>query len=512
MIKDEYKNWLDKQKDDTNLIDSYGPIYNSKPEQFIFSCGDIKMIRQIAEYVQTTVRQRGYGYFKGKTKRCLPNATRCETKNSDADETGMQEKLFNGVSDLLQPYGKDVVALFKREMVVVTNEDGVINGCVRCVLCDSLSEPERKKKRRRQEFGENWNGYKQYWNGYSWCLSNFANHHLRNVHPIQNNTNQQTKKNDYYEETSGMNATQSTSPTNDLMKKFYKENLIDEGMLRFKKLLSNENTDSNYNTDNDNGEDHSSLMELQIEQSNIDLNDEFKIMRDNLRAQLQFHNVQLTNTFQNSENGTEFEIELSAGKISKFEVHQIPMDGDCLFGASVHQRFHLEVGSDEYKEKTVQLRNDVVTQISMDSKRYERMLLDRIYHTQRINGKQSKILNVEEECKHFLENKLAKECYWGGTESIEAISEIFKANVVVFKDCGEVYFGNSFNSLYEDIITLSFRASNRIENASNDTTCDHYDSIVKLSADLLEKSPSILMEKFLKTCSIKNISDVIDIE
>lgn len=67
----------------------------------------------------------------------------------------VQEQLYNEVLNALQPYG--VSALFKKEMVTVTNENGNIKGFVRCVLCDTDTDP--KKRRRRTEY------YSQYWNG-----------------------------------------------------------------------------------------------------------------------------------------------------------------------------------------------------------------------------------------------------------------------------------------------------------------------------------------------------------
>lgn len=88
----------------------------------------------------------------------------------------MQQELFNGVSNLLKPYGATVFSLFKKEMVEVSIENGEIKGRVHCVLCDTETEKATKKK--RKEF------YSQYWNGHKWILSNFANHHLNNVHPI----------------------------------------------------------------------------------------------------------------------------------------------------------------------------------------------------------------------------------------------------------------------------------------------------------------------------------------
>lgn len=169
------------------------------------------------------------------------------------------------------------------------------------------------------------------------------------------------------------------------------------------------------------------MIGLKIEPSKTNSNDEFDVQLKNLRAQLQFHNIQMTNNaFRYKEEGTDCEIQLSAGKFSKIELCRIPGDGNCLFGATVHQRYHFKVDSDEYKQRVAELRKKVVAHININLKRYERILLGRIYDKRYVNEKKSKTQNVEEDCKNFLDNCLSKEHYWAGPETIQAICELFK--------------------------------------------------------------------------------------
>lgn len=306
-------------------------------------------------------------------------------------------------------------------------------------------------------------------------------------------------------------SSQSTSNANDL-----RNNSNDEGIgaskLRFRKLLNDKITNNSYfllNSDTRNETDDTLLLEIKVEPLNTDVNNEFNVDLNNLRAQLKFHNLQMrNNAFQIKEKTTEFEIELSPGQISKIEVSQIPGDGNCLFGAAVHQLFHLEISSDKYKQRTIELRNEVVAHIKAHLKRYERKLLDRI-HLKR-QGKQ-KISNVEEECRKFLDNCLSKECRWAGSESVQAISELFESNVMVFNSRDEPYFGSTFNSSYKNIITLAFSASGREDVASN-MERNHFDSIVKLNDDVLNESTSMVMAKYALTCTLKDINDIIELE
>lgn len=186
--RDQFKNFLDENTDGTNFIDYFGPIYYTKPNKFTFNCGDKKMMKQLSEYVQSIIRKYGYGYFQGDNRRAHANVKRSGTALHVPSEEELQEGLFNGVLNLLQPYGDRVTTLFKKEMVVVTNENGEIKGHVHCVVCDIEKETEQKYKKRRKE------QYSQFWNGQKWSLSNFANHHLNKVHPITKNENQALKQ------------------------------------------------------------------------------------------------------------------------------------------------------------------------------------------------------------------------------------------------------------------------------------------------------------------------------
>lgn len=254
-----------------------------------------------------------------------------------------------------------------------------------------------------------------------------------------------------------------------------------------------------------------SLVALEIEP----LHDEFSEQVKILRARLQMHNIRLiNNAFQSRDERSECEIQLSNGIYSKIEVCHITADGNCLFGATVHQRFFLEINSDEYIQKVAELRKEVVNHIKNNFSQYERLLIGRVYAKSSNNDTETDIENTEERAKKFLDDYLSKEKTWAGPETIQAISEIYAANVVIFNEWGEVYCGNSFNSSYEDFITLAFRVSKKHTEKKNvaNTERDHYDSVIKMTNDVLDKCASILLVNHEKSSSVKTISDVIDIE
>lgn len=230
MIKEQLKKWLDEKFEEIDLVDYFGPVHDTDPGKFIFSPGDIRMIKQISKHVQITVQKRGYVHFT--EKKCLKKTSDCDDINEHVSETTeMQLKLFNGMLDLLKPYGENVVSLFTKDMAVVVTTGKVIRGRVRCVLCDNDIKPGNAKKKRRCEL------FSQYWNGHSWCLSNFANHHLRNVHPIEKNVKLFVEENKGSEGSLEKNNGQSTSFANSGERNFNDGSSDDKGVLHSSNYL-----------------------------------------------------------------------------------------------------------------------------------------------------------------------------------------------------------------------------------------------------------------------------------
>lgn len=412
MIINEFKQHLEEKFEEINFTDFFGPLYETSPERFRFITGDIRMIEQIAEHVKTTVQKKGYRHFDEEKKRC---ETDDHKSNDDTDEV-MRESLFQGVLDLLKPYGSNVTSRFERDMIEFSMEGGVPKGRVKCILCNM----ESIKKRRSAS-------HAQYWNGNKWCLSNFAHKHLRNIHPIQN-------------------------------------------------VILEEPSES--------------IIEMEIEP--IDL-----------QSKIRFHNIQMINTSNNEQRLIECSIEITAGNVSNIVVRPIPADGNCLFGAIVHQYYRSEVGQDIYIKQVGDLRQQVVSHIKSNLKRFERELYGRLYKQREGKvEKLGKIQNIEKQCNEFLDEYLSKDHHWGGAEANAAVSELLKANIIIFNECGEVRFANSFEPSYEEVILLVHRLSkNNIRN--------HYDSIVKLSDGVIQECSTNLMEKYSKKCSMNNTSDPI---
>lgn len=250
------------------------------------------------------------------------------------------------------------------------------------------------------------------------------------------------------------------------------------------------------------GDSHEVTIKLQVDALKEGTISNLNTFKTNWKIQ----NIRTKNIHREMLARSECGIQLTPGEISNIEVCQVPEDGSCLFGAAVHQHFLSAIGSDEYNQNVLNLRKNVVDHIRSNPDQYKHDILNRILELGSDHKKISEIENVEEECEKYL-NRLSLNGSWGGSESAKAISEIFKANLVIFNEYGTVYFLNSFNSSFENVITLAFRIIKGLEkeNVSNEQR-NHYDSVINITDDIVEKSSLILMEHMSVNSSIGNIS------
>lgn len=221
----------------------------------------------------------------------------------------------------------------------------------------------------------------------------------------------------------------------------------------------------------------------------------------NLSAALRIHEIQMTNfANQNRMQLGECKVEIDPGSTSSIWVCPIPADGSCLFSAIVHQHFYLSVGSEEHVLKGLQLRKEIVDHIKANVKRFQSEILGSLFKDD------TYVDDPEAACKQFIE-RLPEPGTWGGAESLRAFSECFSTNVIVFNENGDVYFGSPFNPSYQHVITLAYR----VKKNSYPLLRYHYDSVVKISDVVLQKTTSQLIEKYKTSCALQQL-EVIPIE
>lgn len=84
--------------------------------------------------------------------------------------------------------------------------------------------------------------------------------------------------------------------------------------------------------------------------------------------------------------------------------------------------------------------------------------------------------NLEQECKVYLNYCLTKSGCWGGSETIKAVSRLYKVHVIIFNEYGPCYLVDGFNSDYERSIILWYR----LAHAETESQRNHYDSVINI--------------------------------
>lgn len=179
-------------------------------------------------------------------------------------------------------------------------------------------------------------------------------------------------------------------------------------------------------------------------------------------------------------------------------VCEIPMDGNCLLNAVCHQLHRLEIERKQHKAAMDKLRKDVVDHIENNMPNmpvYSFIMKDRIYQT---NPAMKKIVDLEKETKCFLE-KLSKDKYWGGYESLHAISNIHKKNIIIINENDEPNMILEFTSNFNESMIIFM---NSIRN--------HYESVVNIDSQVIIALSNEIIDKQMKSHISGN--DIIEIE
>lgn len=223
------------------------------------------------------------------------------------------------------------------------------------------------------------------------------------------------------------------------------------------------------------------LMETPIvlEEFGFYLEDETALTtNDKLYRQFSAQNeLLLAATLQNGEHKKFMPLEIDK-RCMNINTVDIDADGNCLFSAVIHQLQFVKINSDHHKTQTVALRNQVVSHINNHFDSHKQAL------KQRLN---CKLEEVDELGRKFVSEKLSKNGFWAGTETLIAISNIFEVNILVFEEKGPFYFATCYKSDYNRTIFLAYRRFGTRSNEKKELECNHYDSVCGVDENLLYK-------------------------
>lgn len=86
----------------------------------------------------------------------------------------------------------------------------------------------------------------------------------------------------------------------------------------------------------------------------------------------------------------------------------------------------------------------------------------------------------ETDCLDFVNNQLSQSDCWGGIESIQAISNIHKVNILVFNESERFYFPAGFKPDFDKTVMIAYRFA-----GGSKTIRNHYDSVAEIEQNEL---------------------------
>lgn len=219
---------------------------------------------------------------------------------------------------------------------------------------------------------------------------------------------------------------------------------------------------------------------------------------NNLVFQMKQQVIKMSNCAAKSKETIE-EVVLNDSKkeMKSMKFCQVRGEGDCLFLSLSHQLYGHKIDSEEHNLNAVALRGQVVDHILIHLADFQHEIKGRLICD---NGKQ--ITNIENDCIDFVTKKLSKQGYFGGSESIKAISRIYKCNIIIVYDDGSCKCGYNFSSTNEKSIFifhhdfLSHKTKKQVVKES-DNPGNHFDSIVGIS----DKQLDVLAKEIICTAN-----------
>lgn len=491
-LEKQLKKKIDQTADfllyEDQCTDTFGESHAMDPANFRFEIGDKKLIRFLRDHLIKNKDEKGVKYLRrfrkkknvvgrkkmdmakhvsGKSKVQNPidsSITNSVVDDDDGDPDGqcqeLRAQLFQNLNKYLKSFAIDEAVLqkFSLNNVSVSIVDGAINGEVYCFVCENEQNARIKKRKTT--------GKKVHCvvtgNTRSWVCSNFGKH-LKNSHKMQQS--QQTEETSLcqLDSNGGENLSVSSNYSKQAIESINHSDDQHDEKFALEKNFTIE------------------FVDVPVDQSSSKSNNE-NILFQQVSTQIR---KMFEATVSNEDDTEKVFYNLLEPDSLCLNVALIPKDGDCLFRSIVHQLHCQKIRSDEQYNATQCLRRSVVEHITKNYSRYEPALKNRVYELKPLD----EIANMDKERKHILKNCLPRRSYWGGFETLMAVTEMYNVNILVFNEHGVCYFINGFNQAFTRTLLLAYRLKNTDSNDEseneNDELRNHYDSICDLpSADI----------------------------
>lgn len=279
-----------------------------------------------------------------------------------------------------------------------------------------------------------------------------------------------------------------------------------------------ENVPDDHNLSSNSGDDSGNSAEEGEDSTASQREDEKGIgHQDLIYTQLSVQNLMMKNAISMHKETTEnITFNLSDIVDGSIGVTKMKTDGNCLFSALAHQLYCVKLNSEEHQNATKEVRQNSSTFIRENYALFANAIKGRIFD--RLSKNKENIvklktgeIKIDQECSIFVNHCLPKQGFWGGFESLKAISQIYKINILVFSENSGYYFADRFNAGYDRSVFIAFRNVNELaENrAAADTEKNHYDSVVDVCSELISECSKGCAELLAKAeCNAKSDSIV----
>lgn len=453
----------------------FGKTFASCPERFHFLPGDISCIKLLIAHVKELVSTKnGRQQFKEKKKR-KKNANLPFNQPAEQASTSQQSDV-NGTNNsnlqLTEELLKKVVICLKSYGLETTDWAGTlidvdssgIYGNVNCILCDPDDDGKPKSIRVYYYSSETRKGF--------WTLSNYTKHlekaHLLVAHRL-------TK----------IKSENDSSSLFESSKRKKKSSLTD---LKQDPVIESISSDEHeiQSQGEPQEENKGTLLELSVEyvdsSGNIDSQMLYAQISDQMRQMLA---AAIINGEQ--QENMVFDLE---GHSSHLFLVKTKSDGNCLFSALAHQLWKNGIGSKKHEKIVKGLRLTVVDHILDPDNfpRYAISLEERLAEKKNID----EINDLTAECKQFVRCSLSCDGQWGGLETINAVSYLYRVNVVVFNEHGTCYMIKEGDDEYKITVVIAYRAA---EMHNGEYTRCHYDSVTEIDSNSIFSASEFIAKK-----------------
>lgn len=391
------------------------------------------------------------------------NKTAC-----DMSQSNLKNMLFIGAKPVFDSIETTLeIQEFTEDLASVTieNDGANVDGSVTCILCKQTLKVFLKKST----------------NSCSWTLSNLKSHVVaclrrKTASRIPTEKSNEPEKSDDEFNNSDFNGNFSYANNDPITE-------------------ANESIQTNHDPIEEN---NTSTVKLEVSMCSVS---ELKSDLENaLYTQMTIQDLKMRNTAEKyKENTRKCSVKLNETKAMKIDICEIPGDGDCMFGVIVHQLNHVKIGSNDHKDLTKLLRKDVVKFIEMNSSYFSHQIKNRI-HEHNINAS-----DIKEAAKVFL-GKLSQPGFFGGDESLKAISLKRRVNIIIMNENGPYYFAHKFNTSYERTIMMAFRGK------GPNTKRNHYDSVVGITKISVPFMVGHLIDNEIKCIQNMRKNEIIDVD